>query len=97
MQGEAAKLLSERRHALGLTQHQVAQLAGVREYDVSRWERGKTRALPLLGIWKISRALEIPLQDVAKAMEADEQREVAERAHATPANASAPSAGTAAA
>ena len=72
MQGEAAKLLSERRHALGLTQHQVAQLAGVREYDVSRWERGKTRALPLLGIWKISRALEIPLQDVAKAMEADE-------------------------
>ena len=79
MQGEAATLLYKRRTALHLTQHQVAQLAGVREYDVSRWERGKTRALPLLGIYKICRALEIPVESVAKAMEADEAAELAAR------------------
>lgn len=66
MQGKAAKLLSDRREELGLTQHQVAQRAGVREYDVSRWERGAVKSLPLAGIYRVCRALDLNLERVGE-------------------------------
>jgi transcriptional regulator with XRE-family HTH domain len=82
VQGHAAKLLRERRVELDLTQYEVAQRAGggVREYDVSRWERGKTRSLPLLGLWKVSRVLGLDLEVVAEALLADEAEAQAQRA-----------------
>ena len=66
MQGRAAKLLSDRREELGYTQHYVAQRAGVREYDVSRWERGAVRSLPLAGIYRVCRVLELDLEAVGE-------------------------------
>lgn len=74
MHGNAAKLLRERRLELELTQHEVAVRAGIRDYDVSRWERGATKSLPLLGAWKISKALGIDLETLADALLADERR-----------------------
>lgn len=72
MQGSAARLLRERREALNLTQWDVSRRADVREYDISRWERGVTKTLPLLGMWKICRVLGIDLEDLADALLADE-------------------------
>lgn len=65
VQGKAAKLLSDRREELGLTQHEVAVAAGVRDYDVSRWERGAVRSLPLAGLRSVCRVLEIDLEELA--------------------------------
>lgn len=72
MQGTAARLLRERREALDLTQWEVSRRADVREYDISRWERGVTKTLPLLGMWKISRVLDFTLEELAEALLEDE-------------------------
>lgn len=72
MHGTAAKLLRDRRDALNLTQWDVSRMAGVREYDISRWETGKTKTLPLLGMWKVSRVLGLKLEDLVQALLADE-------------------------
>lgn len=72
MQGTAASLLLKRREALGLTQYEVARRAGVRESDISRWERGIVKSPPLTGMRKVCRVLEVPLEELADALLADE-------------------------
>jgi transcriptional regulator with XRE-family HTH domain len=68
----AAKILKARREELGLSQFEVAVSAGLREYDVSRYETGKTRSLPLLEAYKMAKALDLDLVELAKALDQEE-------------------------
>jgi DNA-binding transcriptional regulator YiaG len=43
-----AVLVKETRKRLGLTQVQFAQVLGVSFQSVNRWERGKTKPLPIV-------------------------------------------------
>jgi transcriptional regulator with XRE-family HTH domain len=43
-----AVLVKETRKRLGLTQLQFAKILGVSFQSVNRWERGKTRPLPII-------------------------------------------------
>lgn len=64
-------MLRARRLELGLSQFEVAKLAGVREKDVSRWETGHVASPPLLGMFLMSRALGLDLYDLARALDDD--------------------------
>jgi transcriptional regulator with XRE-family HTH domain len=67
---KAARMLRERRAELELSQFQVAELAGVREKDVSRWETS-VKSPPLLGMYLVSKALGLDLYDLARALADD--------------------------
>lgn len=45
---EAAELVRETRHRLGLTQAQLAQKLGVSYQSVNRWENGRNMPLPIV-------------------------------------------------
>jgi tetratricopeptide (TPR) repeat protein/transcriptional regulator with XRE-family HTH domain len=61
--------LVQRRKALGLTQEDLAELLGVEQTTVRRWERGTTEPKPLLRP-RLARALKVSL-DVLDALLAD--------------------------
>lgn len=73
MPSKAAQMLRNRRLELDLSQFEVAQRAGVREKDVSRWETGRVVSPPLLGMYLVSRALGLDLVELAKALENEER------------------------
>lgn len=72
MPSTAAQMLRDRRSELDLSQFQVAQRAGVREKDVSRWETGRVASPPLLGMYRLCRALGLDLVEVARALDEED-------------------------
>jgi tetratricopeptide (TPR) repeat protein/transcriptional regulator with XRE-family HTH domain len=57
--------LAKRRKALGLTQHDLAALLGVRRSTVVRWESGETEPVPWIRP-KLARALQVPASRLAE-------------------------------
>lgn len=56
-----AALVKETRKRLGLTQLQFAQTLGVSFQSVNRWERGKTKPLPI-----VLKQIESKLQEIGE-------------------------------
>lgn len=69
MPSKAAEMLRARRLELDLSQYQVAQSAGLHEKDVSRWETGRVASPPLLGMYRLCRALGLDLIEVARVLD----------------------------
>jgi len=66
------------REFLGLSQDQLARLAGVSQGAVSRLEAGRGLATPLLVVLKINLALRASLRDLDPALLSDDLRRVLE-------------------
>ena len=66
------------REFLGMSQEQLARLAGVSQGAVSRLEAGRGLATPMLVVLKINLALRAALRDVDPAMLSDDLRRVLE-------------------
>ena len=66
------------REFLGMSQEQLARLAGVSQGAVSRLEAGRGLATPMLVVLKINLALRAALRDVDPALLSDDLRRVLE-------------------
>jgi transcriptional regulator with XRE-family HTH domain len=66
------------REFLGMSQEQLARLAGVSQGAVSRLEAGRGLATPMLVVLKINLALRAALRDVDAALLSDDLRRVLE-------------------
>jgi DNA-binding transcriptional regulator YiaG len=64
-----AVLVKEIRKHLGLTQVQFAQAAGVSFQSVNRWERGKTKPLPI-----VLKQIEVMVKEMGDGREANRLR-----------------------
>jgi transcriptional regulator with XRE-family HTH domain len=69
------------REFVGLSQERLAHAAGVSQGAVSRLERGRALATPLLSVLKIQAALSAALRTIDPAILSDDLRAMIEREH----------------
>lgn len=72
------------REFLGLSQEELARMAGVSQGAISRFENGRGMATPLLVVMKISDALHSALARLDSASLSPEARRVVEQSHHLP-------------
>lgn len=75
--------IRDRRHAAGLTQHELADLSGVRPRVIQLYEAGETTPSVLIGI-RMARALGCAVEDLFVTHEADGTSAAPARGNRTP-------------
>ncbi len=63
-----ARLLQERREALGYTRPELARRLGISAGTIEGWELGRVSRPPLHDVLRLARFLEIPMEEIERAV-----------------------------